>query len=370
MKTAAALLLALLPLAATTSPSASSSFSFGSRMRHRTTFLATVPSQLNASGRRSRQTGAAAGFAAPVATTATSTATLKRVSVVRGGAAAAGSLSAPVPSKAEKGDGNKGSSVGTSTFNLIKNILGAGVLSLPSGVGAFSKNPYALVPAGALTMALGSLSAYCFTLIARVCALNKVDTYGQAWEKAVGKKTAWMVPFACTFKTFCACTAYSIIIGDSFSSLFGATPGFPALLAKRTNVIAWMTTTILLPLCMLKSFAPLAPFSLLGILGTMFTAGVLALRLFDGSYAPGGQFYQAIAANLRPNLASGAGSPLMGPMVFVLVSMLSTSFIAHYNAPKFYTELEDRSIPKVIHNGFLPSRPFTSSIHPPNPERY
>jgi hypothetical protein len=26
----------------------------------------------------------------------------------------------------------------------------------------------------------------------------------------------------------------------------------------------------------------------------------------------------------------------MGPMVFVLVSMLSTSFIAHYNAPKFY----------------------------------
>lgn len=140
-----------------------------------------------------------------------------------------------------------------------------------------------------------------------------------------------MVPFACTFKTFCACTAYSIIIGDSFSSLFGATPGkflalhfhglvvclsigslgrsftstnltrpqnecrahtgFPALLAKRTNVIAWMTSLVLLPLCMLKSFAPLAPFSILGILGTMFTAGVLALRLLDGSYAPGGKFY-------------------------------------------------------------------------------
>lgn len=27
---------------------------------------------------------------------------------------------------------------------------------------------------------------------------------------------------ACTFKTFCACLAYSIIIGDSFSSLFGS----------------------------------------------------------------------------------------------------------------------------------------------------
>lgn len=44
----------------------------------------------------------------------------------------------------------------------------------------------ALIPAAALTTALGSLSAYCFTLIARVCALNKVETYGEAWEKSVG----------------------------------------------------------------------------------------------------------------------------------------------------------------------------------------
>jgi len=213
----------------------------------------------------------------------------------------------------------------------------------------------ALVPAVALTMGMGSLSAYCFTLIARVCALNKVETYGEAWEKSVGKKTAWMVPAACTFKTFCACTAFSIIIADSFSSLFGATPGFPALLAQRTNVIVWMTSLVLLPLCMLKSFAPLAPFSLLGILGTVFTGAVIALRLLDGSYAPGGQFHEAIAASLRPSLLSGSSSPLLSPMVFVLVSMLSTSFIAHYNAPKFYTELENRSIPKlnkVVQNSF------------------
>ena len=43
---------------------------------------------------------------------------------------------------AQTGDGNKGSSSSTATFNLVKNILGAGVLSLPSGVGAFSKNPW------------------------------------------------------------------------------------------------------------------------------------------------------------------------------------------------------------------------------------
>ena len=35
----------------------------------------------------------------------------------------------------------------TSTFNLAKNIIGAGVLSLPNGVAYFSDAPSALVPA-------------------------------------------------------------------------------------------------------------------------------------------------------------------------------------------------------------------------------
>jgi amino acid permease len=54
---------------------------------------------------------------------------------------------------------------------------------------------------------------------------------------------------------------------------------------------------------------------------------------------------QAVAPASRPLLLPG--SSLMSPMVFVLVSMLSTAYIAHYNAPKFYQELEDRSIPKL-----------------------
>jgi solute carrier family 38 (sodium-coupled neutral amino acid transporter), member 11 len=108
----------------------------------------------------------------------------------------------------------------------------------------------AIVPAVVLVGVMGTLSGYCFSLIARSCAMNKVDTYMEAWEKTLGSvvilpagggssrvfihppfpphprygspKTAWMVAGACTFKTFCACLAYSIIIGDSFSSLLGS----------------------------------------------------------------------------------------------------------------------------------------------------
>lgn len=266
---------------------------------------------------------------------------------------AAASFDAPIPNNRGGADaaalqspgGKRGtSSVSTATFNLIKNIMGAGVLSLPSGVAAFSGNPYALIPAALLTVAMGKLSGYCFQLIARSCDLNNVETYVESWEKAVSPKSAWIIPAACTFKTFCACLAYSIIIGDSFSSLLGSL-GAPALVAARNNVIVWVTSLVLLPLCMLKRLDALAPFSLLGIVGVLFTAGVLALRLVDGTYSPGGVFYEAIAASSRPLLQSS--DKLVGPMIFVLVSMLSTSFIAHYNAPKFYSDLETRDQPTL-----------------------
>lgn len=76
--------------------------------------------------------------------------------------------------------------------------------------------------------------------------------------------------------------------------------GLPSIIAARSNVIGWVTSLILLPLCMLKSFEKLAPFSILGIMGTLFTAGVLGLRAVDGTYRPGGVFYEVRPSILHP----------------------------------------------------------------------
>lgn len=51
----------------------------------------------------------------------------------------------------------------------------------------------------------------------------------------------------------------------------------------------------------------------------------------------------------------------MNHLAFVLVSMLSTSYIAHYNAPKFYAELKDASVPKfnaMVYTAFAISIAF------------
>ena len=78
-----------------------------------------------------------------------------------------------------------------STFNLVKNIVGAGVLSLPAGVAAFSSSKVAVAPACALVMSLGLLSCYCFTLIGRLSAITGASTYRGAIHY-----TAVRYPFA------------------------------------------------------------------------------------------------------------------------------------------------------------------------------
>lgn len=255
---------------------------------------------------------------------------------------------ADAPTAARGGD----STITASTFNLAKSIIGAGVLSLPSGIAFFANDPKATIPAGVICALMGVLSAYSFSLIGKTCEQTKANSFQDAWAKSVDPKSAWMISAGITAKCFLASLAYSIIIGDSFTALaktFGVSP----MIATRTNVILAVASLILLPLCSLKSLAALAPFSLLGLSGTLYTAVFMAIRLFDGSYAPGGQFHTAVAASLRPSFGKRVE---LNHLAFVLVSMLSTSYIAHFNAPKFYNELKDTSLPRfntVVNSAFL-----------------
>ncbi|CAM9362637.1 unnamed protein product, partial [Heterosigma akashiwo] len=227
-----------------------------------------------------------------------------------------------------------GSPIPASIFNLVKSIVGAGVLALPGGVAAFSDAPGAMAAAAGLTGAMGLLSAYCFSLIGRVCAAYDAKTYFDAWAKSISPKTAWLPAFACNFKTLIGCILYSIIIGDTASAL-AQTFGLPAVLAARTNILLLLTGGVIFPLCLLKNLKSLQFTSLLGIGGTVYTGVAMAIRLLDGSYRTGGRFAGSIPAQPSFNLSS-----------LILVSMLSTAFIAHYNAPKFYHDLKEKSVPR------------------------
>jgi amino acid permease len=139
--------------------------------------------------------------------------------------------------------------------------------------------------------------------------------------------------------TSMACLAFSMVLADTFSSLLGST--------ERTKILLALTTCILLPLCWMKNLASLAPFSLLGVIGMAFTGFAMLVKYLDGSYsgpAVSGTLLETVAENLRPSFGSDGWESVLNPKSLILVCMLSTAFMAHYNAPKFYLELQNNTL--------------------------
>ncbi len=137
-------------------------------------------------------------------------------------------------------------------------------------------------------------------------------------------------------------------------SFLSQTFKLPAIVAERSNTILALSGLILLPLCSLKSLSALAPFSLLGLGGTLYTAIFMLIRYLDGSYAEGGEFFKDLI--VKPSFSKRGGYSVASFNAFVLVSMLSTSFVAHFNAPTFMNELKDATVSRfntVVNGGFL-----------------
>jgi hypothetical protein len=208
-------------------------------------------------------------------------------------------------------------------FNLVKGIVGAGVLSLPAGIAAWANAPSAVLPAIALIAGIGGLSGYGFALIGRVCAYTNAKSYRDAWSKTVGKSTSWLPAVAVTFMTFCAILAYSMILGDTFVSLL-ATAG---ITAAKTPVLIGLTATVLLPLCLLKNLSSLAPFSLVGSLGMLYTAVAMTMRYMGKAYCATGKFGMDCAPALRPAFGSIGAEGVFTPSAAILVGMLSTAYM-------------------------------------------
>lgn len=216
----------------------------------------------------------------------------------------------------------EGASIPNEVFNLVKAIVGVGVLSLPAGVATFGSAPSAFIPAAILITVIGILSGYGFSLIGRVCAYTGAKSYREAWSKTVGEGSSWIPAWSTTCKTFLACLAFSMVLADTFSSL---------LETGRNQTLLTVTTMILVPLCLMKNLKSLAPFSLIGVMGMAFTAFAMTVRWLDGSYSMAGEEPGALAAQLAKHLKPRFGKVgiegVFSPNSLILVCMLSTAYM-------------------------------------------
>jgi len=252
-----------------------------------------------------------------------------------GNDAAAASLASDVP---RGGGGGGTATIPNEVFNLIKSIVGAGVLSLPAGVVAFGNAPSAMIPAAVLIALMGVISAYTFGLIARVCQSTNTMSYADAWDATVGKSTSFIIAFSCFIDCWFGNLSYSMILADTISSLLASI----GIAATRTQSLMGVTGFVLLPLCLMKNLASLAPFSLVGIIGMLYTTLGMAARYFSGAYAPGGQFVATALA--APVFGSAGAKAALSAKSLILTSMLANAYIAHFNAPKYLAELKDNTM--------------------------
>lgn len=239
--------------------------------------------------------------------------------------------------------GSKKSSTLEMIVSLVKAIVGGGVLAIPAAVTSLGDAPEQVLPtAVTLILVMGTINAYYFSLIGKICDWTNATTFSQAWERTMGNETSSLFASIICIKTALSCIAYSMIIAESFQSM-AISAG--VLDATLTESLLAVTCVALLPLCLMKDLSSLAPFSLAGILGFAYTGGAMSLRAFDGSYhlAPidaieSGKYLIDLQDPYKPSFGH-TGPELQG---LVLACTLATAFVSHYNAPRFHNELETK----------------------------
>mmetsp|Transcript_19248 Transcript_19248/g.45385 ORF Transcript_19248/g.45385 Transcript_19248/m.45385 type:complete len:536 (-) Transcript_19248:57-1664(-) len=241
-------------------------------------------------------------------------------------------------------------------LNLTKQIVGAGALGLPGALATIQQQAgntatiYALLPLALLIIAIGSVSAYGFCLIGRLCAVTQAMSYRQAWARTVDPRNSWMPAWACVLVAVSSVTTYNMVLAETLPALTR-----PFFELPRSTALLTVTTFCLLPLCLLKELSSLAPYSGIGLAAMFYTAVVMTQRYWYGHYQEGEHqpLWEALSDEQRPMFGGNdddvnamndwktvLSTFLTHPQSYVtIISMLSTSFMAHYNAPKYYWEL-------------------------------
>lgn len=111
------------------------------------------------------------------------------------------------------------SSFFTSICNLVKSIVGAGVLSLPHGVSVYANDPAVLFPSIFMCVAFCAAATYSFISIGSLCKDTNSKSFRDIWSRVIDAKSGWVISLSITLMCFFSCLTYSIIIGDAFTSL-------------------------------------------------------------------------------------------------------------------------------------------------------
>ena len=197
--------------------------------------------------------------------------------------------------------------------------IGAGIFSLPVGL------RHASVVPGLITLAsIGLLSAGSYWMIGYCCLSCGVKTFRELWNAVLGEGSAWVIDLTIFLNGWITLVCYIILIGDFTTKSFGGLLGPDHILARsRLLSETVITLAVLLPLSLARDLRRLAFTSILGLVVLVY---VVFLVIQDSLlHAP----------ELSPEVPMCEWS--MGN--FEAIALYCHAFVAHYNAPKVFSEL-------------------------------
>lgn len=169
---------------------------------------------------------------------------------------------------------------------------------------------------------MGILSGYTFGLIGRVCQNTNTMSYSDAWDATMGKKFSPLIAFSCFIDCFAGNLSYSMILADTLVNLLA----MAGVVVTRTQSLLGVTGVVLLPLCLMKNLSSLAPFSLVGIGGMLYTTLAMGLRWWTKAYSATGPFFASQLA--KPVFGTKGAASALSFNALILTCMLSNAYIA------------------------------------------
>jgi len=249
-----------------------------------------------------------------------------------------------------------GTASGISTaFNIVKGIMGVGILTVP-----WSLSQIGIAPALVLLSLSFLLSLACWVLLCLLCSFYGVFSYRDLGLIVFGRRFATFLDVLLLLFLYLVCILYVVFLTDfvvdglstfgvavtddlTLSSLpsIGSLP-LSEVAGSRLFIAAVAVFGVLFPLSLLRRLDSLKYSSFLGIVGVLYTVGLVLFTFFDDGDRSG----RAVAASVRWVRWHGDGDTVW--FWLSSFSVFVAAFNSHYNAPALFGEMRGRSPSKFI----------------------
>lgn len=222
---------------------------------------------------------------------------------------------------------NIGSGTATSVstlFLMLNNTIGAGLLALPY---TFKRSSLII---GAIAMLLTGLLNYsAMVLISRSCELSGATSYTELATLSLGKRASALIAAVLSIYTLGSCASYVVLLGDALPEIAELAGGGNSIFGTSAFLLAISSLVFLMPLSSMRNLKSLRFTAVGALLIILYTSGLIAIRAASNP------------RNASVVLVRGDDG------LFIGIPVTMVSFTMHYNTPRLFYELKDRSTRKM-----------------------